>query len=335
MLCLAMLIAGSAMAEPPAAVGLIPRVTFSQYSDLSSTPELVRRMTTPLTAWRAARQAAGQGRRFAGQPVDVSQEHFLLFVPPGTPRRTEGHALLVFVPPWPNAQLPREWLGPLERHDVIFVSADNSGNEANPLDRRVPLALLAYENVRRQYPVDAGRVFIGGFSGGSRIALRMLVGYADVFRGALLNAGSDPLGGRDVPLPAADALQDLQRNARLIYVTGENDGPHLIDDMQSRRSLDRWCIFNAVTLSEPRRAHEPADASAMSRALEELLGPPPPPDRHLSACRDRLQSEQNAALDRVESAFSRGDTSAPRLLEKLDLDYGGLVAPRSVELAGR
>jgi poly(3-hydroxybutyrate) depolymerase len=52
------------------------------------------------------------------------------------------------------------------------------------------LALIAAQNAMAQYSVDPQQVYIGGFSGGSRVALRLALGYPDVFHGALLNAGS-------------------------------------------------------------------------------------------------------------------------------------------------
>jgi len=151
------------------------------------------------------------------------------------------------------------------RHDSW--TAANSGNDANTVDRREPLALLAAQNAMRKYSVDPQQVYIGGFSGGSRVALRLALGYPDVFHGALLNAGSDPIGNADVPLPPAGTLPPFQDSMRLVYVTGERDDAHLVDDMHSRQSLEKWCVFDVVTVSEPRTEHEPADASAFSRSL--------------------------------------------------------------------
>ena len=56
-----------------------------------------------------------------------------------------------------------------------------------------PLALLAAHNIMQPYSVNREHVFIGGVSGGSRIALRVALSYRDLFRGALLNAGSDAM----------------------------------------------------------------------------------------------------------------------------------------------
>ena len=219
---------------------------------------------------------------------------------------------------------------------MILVTAANSGNDASTVDRREPLALLAAHNAMAQYPVDPQQVYIGGFSGGSRVALRLALGYPDVFHGALLNAGSDPIGNADVPLPPAELFHQFQDAMRLVYVTGERDEAHLIDDTHSRQSLEKWCVFDVVTESEPRREHELADASAFSRSLDALLKQTPAHPSKLPDCRARIDAELAVQLKQVEDAFARGETSAARrLLDKIDAHYGGLAAPRSVELAGQ
>jgi pimeloyl-ACP methyl ester carboxylesterase len=247
-----------------------------------------------------------------------------------------GYSLLVFVPPWSKAEVPRQWIPALDRHDMILVTAANSGNDADTVDRREPLALLAAQNAMVQYSVDPQQVYIGGFSGGSRVALRLALGYPDVFHGALLNAGSDPIGSADVPLPAAELFRRFQDSMRLVYVTGERDDAHLVDDMHSRQSMEKWCVFDVVTVSEPRKEHEPADASAFSRSLDALLRRTQDHPKGLADCRARLDGELTTQLKLVEDSFARGDRSAARrLLDKIDARYGGLAAPRSVELAGQ
>ena len=51
------------------------------------------------------------------------------------------------------------------------------------LERRLPLALLGYWNARSRYPIDPDRVYVGGLSGGSRVAQIAALAYPDVFRG--------------------------------------------------------------------------------------------------------------------------------------------------------
>ncbi len=184
--------------------GLQNDVVFSDYSPLSGSAELLHRFLSPLNAMRAGKRLAHSAVALRDQPIDLTQERFTVYVPSHPP--TEGYGLLVFVPPWENAMLPRGWAATLDRHGVIFVSAANSGNEANILDRREPLALLAAHNIMQRFHVDPARIYVGGFSGGSRVALRLALEFPDVFRGAFLNAGSDPIGDAQTPLAPLWAL---------------------------------------------------------------------------------------------------------------------------------
>ena len=144
-----------------ASSGLRTDVVFTEYSALSSTAEMMRRLYSPLTALRIHQEAQRAGRTLHGQPIDLAREHYSLYVP------DHPRALLVFIPPWPRAEVPRQWIAALNRYNTILVTAANSGNEAATTDRREPLALLAMHNTMAQYAVDPQHVYIGGFSGGA------------------------------------------------------------------------------------------------------------------------------------------------------------------------
>jgi predicted esterase len=312
----------------PASAQLKTDVVFTEYSPLSTTAEMVRRLYSPLSALRIHQESERAGRTLRGQPIDLAKEHYSLYVP------DHPHALLVFIPPWPRAEVPRQWIAALNRYNTILVTAANSGNEAPTTDRREPLMLLAVHNTMAQYPVDPQQVYIGGFSGGARVALRLALGYPDVFHGALLIAGSDLIGTPDVPLPPADLFRRLQESTRLVYLTGERDEENLSRDVHSRQSLDKWCVYDVVTQTEPRTGHELADASAFSRSLEALFGQRHDDPGKLEDCRARIDHELKTQLEQVENAFARGDSNgAKQMLNQIDARYGGLAAPRSVELA--
>jgi pimeloyl-ACP methyl ester carboxylesterase len=313
--------------------GLMQDVVFSEYSPLSSLAELVRRQYSPLNALHLNQEAEREGRTLRGQTLELAKERYSVYVPDHPHSPSGSYSLLVFVPPWPRAEVPRPWIPVLEGHNTILVTAANSGNDTPTINRREPLALLAVYNVMKRYNVDPQRVYIGGFSGGARIALRLALGYPDVFHGALLNAGSDPIGTTDVPLPPADLFTRFQESTRLVYLTGERDEENLVGDMNSRRSLDKWCVFDVVTQTEPRTGHQLADAFSLGRSLDALLGSRQMPSDKLNACRSRINQEIDALLSQVDTAFSRGQsTSAQELLRKIDARYGGLAAPRSVDL---
>jgi pimeloyl-ACP methyl ester carboxylesterase len=309
-------------------------VVFTDYGDRSSNQEIVRRMLSPLAAARLGRELARSGRALAGQPVDLSTERYVVYLP--SQRSASGYGLLVFVPPWPDARIPPGWAAVLDRFGLIFVSAARSGNEESSLARREPLALLAAENAIRRYPVDLERVYVAGFSGGSRIALRLALGYPDLFRGAILNAGSDPIGSAEVPLPPRELFLRFQNSTRVVYVTGERDGAHAIDDLMSVRSLRHWCVFSADSFEEPHLGHEVATATALSRALVSLTGSERPDAAKVAACQSVIDSALDAALRNVASMIEAGrDPKARQLLKDTDEQFGGLAAPRSLALASR
>jgi hypothetical protein len=219
------------------------------------------------------------------QSLVVEQEKFAAFVP--TPVPADGYALLVFIPPWENARLPRGWGPVLECNQMIFVSAAHSGNSANIVGRREPLALLAAGTIMARYPVNPAKVYVGGYSGGSRVALRLAVAHPELFRGALLNAGSDPLGEADFPVPAPGIFARVQESSRMVYLTGENDSVNVEKDAQSAASLRRRCVFDTDTQVIPWTGHDVAGPSALGHALASLQKHTPPDPQKLRACRDR------------------------------------------------
>ena len=72
-------------------------------------------------ALRVHRSLAQTGDGLREQPIDLRQERFALYVPPG-PAPAQGYALLVFVPPWPQATVPQSFIRVLDRHKMIFVA---------------------------------------------------------------------------------------------------------------------------------------------------------------------------------------------------------------------
>ena len=362
------------MATEPPMTGLQRDVVFTDFPVFARNGELLRRLVSPLNAQRVLERLAPTAAQ--AQPLDPAKQHFVLYVPSGPPP-TSGYALLVFVPPWDDARVPSQWIPVLDKWHAIFVSAAQSGNDADVLNRREPLALLAAYGVMHRYRVDPAHVYIGGFSGGSRIALRLALGYPDVFRGALLDAGSDTIGTAFVPLPPADLFQQFQQSTRLVFLTGSDDhGPNggvsaisrpdaqespiptnLYEKerqglglmtikgengmnkfenptLPSQHSLHQWCMQNFDVDILRGVGHTVMDSSALDFALHRLAEPVQQLDADkLSACRAKINDQLKAQLQRVQSLLDDGKLSNARMLiEKVDAQYGGLAAPRSVEL---
>jgi len=304
--------------------------SFVETSPLAGNAELSRRLLSPLTVIQMRAALARAGQSLSDQSVTAAAEKFLVHVPPQMP--ANGYAALIFVPAAKVTTLPKGWRPVLDSHGVIFIGAQNSGNDSYDMSRRMPLAVLAAVNALHRYKVDPARVFVGGMSGGSRVAMRLALGYPDLFAGALLNAGSDPLGKLAV-VPPRELFQRFQEQSRLVYLTGEMDKINLDLDARSASSMRALCMFNVERRTMARLGHETADPASLAWGLEMLMTPVTADAQKLAACRAEADKEAAAALDAVEALKARGlrDQARTRLYEA-DARFGGLAAPRSAAL---
>jgi pimeloyl-ACP methyl ester carboxylesterase len=315
-------LSGSAQETSDSVTGLQRNIVFSDYFPLSGSVELAHRTLSPLANLEIARATRNAALR--PQAIDLTQERFSVYVPAQRP--SQGYALLAFIPPWQDAHLPSGWATILEQRGMVFVSAAKSGNEERVLDRRIPLALLGAYNVMQRYSIDPERVYIGGFSGGSRVAQRTALAYPDLFRGALLNSGSDPVGEGEELLPPDDLFAKFQ-NSRLVYVTGSEDNWNIQHDMVSRDSMKAWCVFGTAVETMHRVGHESAVPYSLDRAIAALDQRPSVDQGKLTACRARIAKELAADLQRIAELLDRDKPhDAWRSLTKADTRYGGLAA---------
>jgi hypothetical protein len=327
---LMMPLAASSQESSDLVTGLQRNIIFSAYSPLSGSAELARRTLSPLANVEVARASA----RLRPQAIDLTQESFSIYVPAQHP--SKGYALMVFIPPWQDAHLPVGWATVFDERGMIFVSAAKSGNEENVIDRRIPLALLGAYNVMQRYPIDPDRIYIAGFSGGARIALRTALAYPDLFRGALLNAGSDPIGGSAALLPPDDLFAQFQSSTRLVYVAGSEDSWIIQQDRDSRNSMKAWCVFGTGVETMLKVGHETATSYSVRRAITVLDQRPPVDPGKLAACRARIANKMAADFQRIAKFIERDKPhDAWRSLTKLDIRYGGLAATAIIELEQR
>ncbi|HEX7348548.1 MAG TPA: hypothetical protein VF264_02700 [Rhodanobacteraceae bacterium] len=329
LLCVTLLFVASgvhAASVTPPPTGLLRNVTFAGVPATARNGELLRRLVSPLTARRTVHALGDNPQALDASPIDPVEQHFAVYVPP-TPGTT-GYALLVFVPPWKDARVPIQWIPTLNRTHTIFVTAAGSGNDANVLNRRDPLALLAAAGVMQRYSVNPARVYVGGFSGGSRVALRLALGYPDVFRGALLDAGSDPIGTAAVPLPPADLLHTFQARSRIVFLDGDHDFIHQAQRARASDALKHWCIAQTHSLTLFDTPHVLASAAGFGAALAWLMREAKPDPARRATCRAARQAALAKSLAGVKAAIDAGD--APHALQRLrevDANYGNLAAP--------
>jgi pimeloyl-ACP methyl ester carboxylesterase len=334
---LAALVAAVAIAASAAAcAGSLGRaerdVVFAQYAPQSRNDEIARRVLPPLTYRRMKQTLAAQHQTLAEQAIDLAAERFDVYVPDAPPP-PGGYGLIVFIAPWEEPTRPQRWRAALDRHHLILVAAQHSGNGQTILDRRLPLALLGYHNARTRYPIDDRRVYVAGFSGGSRVAEVAALAYPDVFRGAVLAAGSDPIDGRTGTFkPPAELFRAFQRS-RLVYLTGDQDLTALDADDVSQASLRESCVLDVRTVAAHGVSHDAPNAVTLDRALEALEAPGAIDAAALARCDAGVQRGIAAAVAEARAAIARGDRDRARaLIKAIDARFAGLAAHDIVEL---
>ncbi|MCC5866190.1 MAG: hypothetical protein JJU31_13785 [Wenzhouxiangella sp.] len=271
--------------------GQLDQQRFEHYSDLAKleviiermywTPERLQQIEASAARLLGALVAADPNAdpallqtpmSMAGHTVDLDTEWFDAYVPRRRP--AAGYGLLVFIPPGPEFRAPRAWRSLLDTHGIILVTPRSAGNGHPVVFRRIPLALHARENMAQRFPIDPARTYIGGWSGGSRVALSVAIAYPDIFRGGLLIAGSDPVGDAESMLPNLlptdqALLTRLRTDSRLVMLTGDNDTAPLRQDQRTLQSL-REAGINGTLIRMRNTGHVMPDRSSLAQALHAL-----------------------------------------------------------------
>lgn len=122
-------------------------------------------------------------------PLRLEQETFELFVPDNyAPDGTWG--VVVWASPTNSGFMcPEPWRDVLARHKLIWIGANNAGNERHS-DHRVRLAVEAALQAQQRFAVDRNRVYVAGLSGGGKIAGMCATIYGDVFSGGFSICGA-------------------------------------------------------------------------------------------------------------------------------------------------
>ena len=149
---------------------------------------------------------------------------FELFVPSRAGDEPPG--LLVYISPKPGARMPPAWADVLEAENIMWIGANDSGNEIAVM-RRVALALLgpgAAAHHAAAVGIDSlnvDRTYLSGFSGGGRVASMMMPIYYETFKGAIYICGANPVE------PLSDEQIAGLMSHRFVFLTGTEDFNHL------------------------------------------------------------------------------------------------------------
>ena len=173
-----------------------------------------------------------------------------------------SNGVLVFVKPIDSGEIPEGWALELDRQRLIWISADDFGNE-RPRAQRVLAALAGLRLIQASEAIDAKRVYVGGMSGGGRIASTLITRFPQHFNGALYIVGADFWTSAEEPLKPRIVVN------RYVFLTGNRD----FNQREMRRVFAKYQAAGATQASLmdlPGFGHEYPDAGKLGQAIDFL-----------------------------------------------------------------
>ena len=212
----------------------------------------------------------------------LADERFRVHAPETLAGGMTGWGVIVWCDVGRGARVPRELIDLLGRKKLIAVSAFNAGNDRG-VGVRVGLALDAVHNLRLRYPMlDIHRTYVGGISGGAKVAEMTAMAFPEVFDGAICCAGANWY--KDVPVPDKPntawrqsfrkppprTFADAREHVGFILITGPRDGNYTPMRTMFERGFKADGFEHASFYEVPGLGHQAPPAEWFEKAIDEL-----------------------------------------------------------------
>lgn len=184
-----------------------------------------------------------------------------IYVPP-TYDAAKPAGVLVFVNSRNSGKIEAEWKAVMDATNLIYVGANDAGNEVD-VPKRIACALLGLKLIGGEYTLDQERVYVSGFSGGSRVASMVATEYNRLFKGAVYNSGANFWGGSALP-----RYREMASN-RYVFITGTKDF-NLEDTKEVYNAYLQAGISQSKLVVIPDMEHKRPPASELEAALRYL-----------------------------------------------------------------
>jgi hypothetical protein len=189
---------------------------------------------------------------------DVGVERFYIYVPSGynPADKSTKYGLIVFInQDAKDLTVPEGWAKVLDERKLFFIAPCNSGREV-PIVRRLDLAILSAQAMKKYFPIDDARVFCGGVSGGAKMASVVAFDYPSIIHGTIQCNGT--MYFKAVPRVAVTSADkaahpeeysyypctnyEKATHVRFVLITGTNDMRHnfIMDVYQGGFKADNY-----------------------------------------------------------------------------------------------
>lgn len=258
---------------------------------------------------------------------DLADESFEVYVPVNYDGTTP-FGLIVWISPGPNGAPPPPFRPVLDKHNLIWIGANNSGNPRS-FWHRAGLALDGLHHANQQFNIDPMRTYVSGLSGGGRCSSRIGLTYADLFAGAFPIIGVDYFKrlphpdstdrrllfwGRSFNPPSPKILRRAKRDGRYVLLTGETDGNRAQTFVTYEYGFKRAKFAYVTYLEVPGMGHTLPPADWFEKGIAALDAP-------LAEVRDRRETEAKRKLDQAIDRLQRSPKHGIEALEELLQDF--------------
>lgn len=176
--------------------------------------------------------------------------------------QSEKPGVLVFVSPTDSGEPQAGWLPVLQQKGLSWIAAEEFGNQ-EPSAQRVLAAMMALRLIQQSASADPKRTYIGGMSGGGRIASQTAPRFPQKFAGALYIVGADFWSPNDTRVAKRAAAN------RYVFITGERD----FNRTEMRRVFSRYQssgLTGSLLMDLPAFGHEYPINAQLAQAIEFL-----------------------------------------------------------------
>lgn len=146
---------------------------------------------------------------------DSTAQKYELYVPENLDKRKPA-PVVIFISAGDSPAGWSQWQTVCKKAGVIFASPFGAGNNT-PAPRRAHIVLDVLDDIARRHKIDPDRTYLGGFSGGSRIACGIVFALPEYFGGVVPVCGAEKL--RD----DSWLRQRVTDRISVALVTGETD----------------------------------------------------------------------------------------------------------------
>lgn len=334
-----LLIAVSSALRIPSAVAQLGKAQTGSFQ-LTIPKRSERSAIIPMCArlgWGTKQQVEEAAEKEGGETdYNLSEETYEVYVPRDYDGKTP-YGLIVWVNPGPSGAPPQHWLDVLDKHKLIWVGANNSGNNRTRWVR-LGLAIDAADYVPTVYNIEAARLYVSGASGGGRCASVLAMSFPEVFTGGgyyiigvnyfrIVELPKGPDGRpryyrRAFDRPPAKQFELAAKERRHVFLTGDKDENRQqteayfdaakkdgfkyctyiqVPDMPHRAPDAEWFEKGIVALDDVREQVAEASEKA-TREKPKQAAPAKVPTAKTATPKDAASQETVATLDPHEEA---------------------------------